>query len=349
MSKGTSRRDFLGKALAGAAGMGAVYSLEERILLAALEEEQDEQATDPQSPAGTEQVATAGAGFPVGQIGDLKMSRLLLGGNLIGGWAHSRDLLYVSQLFKAYNNEAKVFETLELGEQHGINTIQIDPACQDVVEKYKRERGGKIQTMVCMSPTTDVPLMRDQVRKLVDKGATTLYTHGNVTDKCARDNDADTLGKALDLIKQEGLKAGIGGHSLKNVVLSEEQNLNPDYYVKTLHTDRYWSATPKEHRKDFCWQLPPESDNRDGYNDNMFCLNPEETVAYMAQVKKPWVAFKVLAAGAVRPDFGFSYAVRNGADFIIVGMFDFQVADNVALANKVFARNESRRARAWHA
>ena len=62
-----------------------------------------------------------------------------MGGNLIGGWSHARDLLYVSELFKAYNTEEKVFETLALGEQHGINTIQIDPACQDVVEKYKQK------------------------------------------------------------------------------------------------------------------------------------------------------------------------------------------------------------------
>jgi hypothetical protein len=40
---------------------------------------------------------------------------------LIGGWAHSRDLTYVSSLFKAYNTEAKIFETLELAEQCGIN------------------------------------------------------------------------------------------------------------------------------------------------------------------------------------------------------------------------------------
>ena len=41
------------------------------------------------------------------------MSRLLIGGNLMGGCAHSRDLMYASQLFKEYNTEAKVIETLE--------------------------------------------------------------------------------------------------------------------------------------------------------------------------------------------------------------------------------------------
>ena len=188
--------------------------------------------------------------------------------------------------------------------------------------------------------------MRDQVRLLVDQGATTLYTHGHFTDVCARDDDAETLGKALDVIRQEGLKAGIGGHSLKNIVLSEEQNLDPDYYVKTLHTDRYWSATPAENRKEFCWQLGPQP-THDDYHDNMYCLNPKETIEYMGGVKKPWVAFKILAAGSIPAKMGFSYAFRNGADFIIVGMFDFQVADNVALAAQVVARNQQRKGRSW--
>jgi hypothetical protein len=47
------------------------------------------------------------------------------GGNLIGGWAHARDLIYASSLFKAYNTEKKVYETLMLAEQAGISTINI--------------------------------------------------------------------------------------------------------------------------------------------------------------------------------------------------------------------------------
>ena len=180
----------------------------------------------------------------------------MIGGNLIGGWAHARDLIYVSRLLKEYNTEAKVFETLALAEQHGIDTIQIDPACLEVVRKYQRQHSSKLQTMICMQPDRDETRMREQVDRLVDAGATTLYTHGHYTDVCTRDGDAETLGKALDLIRRHGLKAGIGGHSLRNVMLSEEQRLDPDYYVKTLHSDRYWSAIPVENRKEFCWQMP---------------------------------------------------------------------------------------------
>jgi hypothetical protein len=41
------------------------------------------------------------------------------------------------------------------------------------------------------------------------------------------------------------------------------------------------------------------------------------------------MGFKVLAAGAIDPKDGFRWAFKNGADFICVGMFDFQIVDDV--------------------
>ena len=66
------------------------------------------------------------------------MSRLIMGGNLIGGWAHARDLLYAGSLFKAYNTEKKIFETLMLCEQAGINTINIGYPTMETMVKYKK-------------------------------------------------------------------------------------------------------------------------------------------------------------------------------------------------------------------
>jgi NAD(P)H-dependent flavin oxidoreductase YrpB (nitropropane dioxygenase family) len=61
-------------------------------------------------------------------------------------------------------------------------------------------------------------------------------------------------------------------------------------------------------------------------------MDPDKTIAFMKTVKKPWIAFKVLAAGAIKPESGFRYAFENGADFICVGMFDFQVTQNIKTA-----------------
>ena len=80
----------------------------------------------------------------------------------------------------------------------------------------------------------------------------------------------------------------------------------------------------------------------------MFCLDAEKVAAFMQTVEKPWVAFKTLAAGAIHPRFGFSHAWRNGADFIVVGMFDFQVAADAQLAKDLLRKIKSRN-RPWRA
>ncbi|MCY2994143.1 MAG: hypothetical protein NTY19_40640 [Planctomycetota bacterium] len=339
MFEKTDRRGFLSKTLLGAVGVGAACSLEEKILMAAL----DNKADQGEKP----KVDIAPGSMPTGKIGKVTISRLFLGGNLIGGWAHSRDLLYVSNLFKAYNTEEKCFQTMELAEQCGINTVLLDPRDWEVALKYKQQRGGKIQSMICIFPDKDRTKMRDQIKQLVDKGATLLYTHGELTDRHTMVGEVDVLGDAIRLMQEAGVPAGIGSHSLETPIACEKDKLNPDFYVKTFHMDRYWSATPKENREEWCWYKAGSSEH-DKFHDNMWCLDPEKTAQFMESVGKPWVAFKVMAAGAIQPRMAFSYAFMNGADFVVAGMFDFQVEQDAKIAIEAIGKIHNRK-RPWRA
>jgi hypothetical protein len=118
----------------------------------------------------------------------------------------------------------------------------------------------------------------------------------------------------------------------------EKAGVDLDFYMKTLHSSDYWSATPKEKRSGR--RLPP--------HDNMWCIKPEETIEFMRNVKKPWIAFKVLAAGAIHPQKGFRFAFENGADFANVGMFDFQVREDALITREVITEIKRKgRARPW--
>lgn len=338
MARKTDRRCFLVRGIAGAAGAAAFTSIEEDTFRAA--------AAD--GTAGSKPKTDINpADMPQGKICDVSISRLLIGGNLIGGWAHSRDLMYASQLFKEYNTEAKIFETLDICQACGINTIQMDPKCWDPIEKYNKARSTPIQTMSCIPFMEDKTAMNDTVKGQVDKGATLLYSHGGVTDShMMKGGSMDVIAQMVDLIKAQGVPAGVGGHSLNMPIQCEKEKVNCDFYVKTFHIDRYWSATPAESRKEYDW-MARGNDHNDN-NDSMWCNNPDETAAFMETVEKPWVAFKVMAAGAINPRIAFPYAYKNGADFVIAGMFDFQVEPDVKIAIEALPKTENRK-RPWRA
>jgi hypothetical protein len=67
----------------------------------------------------------------------------------------------------------------------------------------------------------------------------------------------------------------------------------------------------------------------------------------MATLKQPWIGFKVLAAGAIRPQDGFRFAFESGADFLCVGMYDFQVVDDVNICMDILASTINR-TRPWY-
>ena len=264
---------------------------------------------------------------PCGRIGNLTVSRLILGGNLIGGWAHSRDLVYVSKLVKSYHTDRRVFDTLRLAEACGVNTLLTNPQLSRVIRAYWRREGGAIQFI------SDCGLRGDAmagVNLSVDAGAHACYVQGEISDRLVRENNLEPLEKALALIRKNGLPAGIGAHALETVRACVKNGIEPDFWVKTLHHTRYWSAQAKTEK------------------DNIWCKNPEETVAFMDRLEKPWIAFKVLAAGAILPKDGFRYAFENGADFICVGMYDFQIVEDVNTASGILGGPLDRK-RSWFA
>lgn len=84
----------------------------------------------------------AQAGMPRGKIGKLEISRLILGGNLLTHFTHSRDLRYVYSLAARYNTDDKILETLATAEAHGINTLTIHnpPHPMSVLRRCRKER-----------------------------------------------------------------------------------------------------------------------------------------------------------------------------------------------------------------
>ena len=254
--------------------------------------------------------------LPLRKIGNVAVSRLIIGGNPISGNAHSRDLTYVSSLMRRYFTDEKVVETLQICEQCGINTAQFrtDSHIVRIMDKYWKQ-GGKMQWIAQIKPRKpDISDIMNDIRMAFDNGAVGGYLQGQVADNLVQEGRIDLVRKAFEAIKANGTIAGVGGHMLDVIIACEKAGIKPDFYMKTLHRGDYWSAG-----------IQPK-------NDNIWSVTPEKTIEFMKKTGRPWIAFKVLAAGAIHPREGFKYAYENGADFICAGMFDFQVRENVIIA-----------------
>ncbi len=250
----------------------------------------------------------------------------ILGGNLIGGWAHARDLIYVDKLVKAYHNEQKIFETFQIAEACGVNAIITNPALCGIMTSYWEKTSGKMKFISDCGGGN----MLEMVKRSIDTGAAACYVHGGVADNWAGAGKWDKFAEVLDQIRDLGVPAGIGGHRLGTVKGCVEAGLEPDFWMKTLHRTSYWSAT-ETHEK-----------------DNIWCEDPDDTIVFMETLEQPWIAFKTMAAGAIHPKEAFQFAFENGAEFECAVMYDFQIVDDVNLAVNLL-NNDLTRRRPWRA
>ena len=137
-----------------------------------------------------------------------------------------------------------------------------------------------------------------------------------VSDGLVKKGKVEEIGRAVEGIRKTGLVAGIGAHLLTTVRACAEAQLDPDFYMVTVNRVNY------------------------------YCSLAAEVGEFMKTIKKPWIGFKVLGAGRETPPDGFRHAFERGADFIAVGMFDWQVRDDAAHVQGMLARGINRD-RAW--
>jgi len=283
--------------------------------------------------------------LPTGRIGNIQVSRLICGSNPIIGSAHDRDLIYMPALMRHYFTDRRIMDLWRACEECGVNTLigpvdspyafAGDPTLR-VYRDYRDKEGGRIQWIAQTYPSVKDPT--GSIRKAIDHGAVAVFVQGNIAEGWVRSGRFDLLVKVIEFIRSNGLPGGCACHGLEVPRALEQAGVELDFYMKTLHDDQYWSATPKAER-------PQQGLPR---HDNMWCTDAPETAAFMKSVNKPWIAFKVLAAGAFHPRDGFRFAFENGADFVNVGMFDFQVREDAILANDIVAEvGRKGRLRPW--
>jgi len=255
-------------------------------------------------------------GLQRGKLGPYEISRLIIGDNLISGSAHAGDLVCQASLMTHYFTTEKILETWALAEQNGINTtlMRADPHIIEHYQKFTRERRGKLLWIAQSAPEQGDPV--ENAKRACDSGAIAMYFHGDVCDWLVKEAKVEDIGRVVAGIRKTGLLAGIGAHFVPTVRTCAEAKLDPDFYMVTVNRVNY------------------------------YCTPAAEVAELMKTVKKPWIGFKVLGAGRDRPPAGFLHAFLKGADFICVGMFDWQVRDDAAFVREMLAKGMERE-RSW--
>ena len=325
------RRELLGKIALGGAALtagGTFISYEDEVLAQEMQKEVPKDVTL-DALSGASRTHTNWAKFAdlkkkmtTATIGGIEFSRMMMGGNLIGGWAHSRDLMYVSDLVKAYHTRDKIIATFKMGEACGINVYMGHHSHIGIMTDYWEKADGTMQFIADCSTI-------DGALNCVEKGAAAVYLQGEMGDRYVREEKFDEIAVFIERLKKEELPVGLGAHRIETIKACVEKGFKPDFWMKTIHHGNYWSRHADK----------PE-------RDNVYDRQPEETIAFMKTLKQPWIGFKTMAAGAIKPQDGFRFAFESGADFICVGMYDFQVVDDVNICMNILD-SSIKRERPW--
>jgi len=328
MSDKISRRDFVQGSLIATAGGTLAANAGTGQALA-----QENKQTNMKVVPGSKNT------LPKGKIGNLEMSRLLLGGNLLIGGTHTHGMKFINSLVKGYNTLEKKLETMAVAEAHGIDTVGIHthPGIIDMLKKYRNEWGGKIKIMA--SPVAkiepDLKAYFEEAKQIVDDGVDAIFIWGARAEQMLGKGRMGDLIKMVEFVKELGIPSGVCAHDLNVIKQCEKEKVNTDFYIKTLHHHKYPTAPRQEQINGPYSEVSP----------SYWCSCPDETIEYMKTVEKPWIAFKTMACGGIPAKDAFPYVLNGGADFVWAGMFDFDIEEDVKITKEAVA--SAKRDRPW--
>ncbi len=283
--------------------------------------------------ASTTVAASAAAGVPLVPFGPHKISRLIVGGNPISGNSHVSAAL--DDEMRDYFTTRRVQRLLSDCENAGINAWQSrgDRYVLRMLNEHRLE-GGRLQWIAqTASELADIP---KNIHDIAAAGAIGIYHHGTSTDRFWRSGKIDQVRERLKVMRDVGVRVGLGTHMPEVIDYAEEKGWDVDFYMACVYN---LSRTREE-----CEQL-----NGGPFTGEYF--RHEDRIPMLERVKRTsrtCLIFKVYAAGrnCATPErkrealeLVFEYAKPN--DAVVVGMFPKhrdEVRENCELLRDVLAR-----------
>ena len=220
-------------------------------------------------------------------IGDLRLSRLLLGSNPFSGFSHQG--LERDERMVHYYTTQRIKETLFDAERLGITgfVARTDFHVMRMLLEY-RDEGGRLQWLAQTCP--EVGDSEACVRRALRGGAVACHVHGGVMDHLVAQGRGVEVARAIALIRDSGMKAGIAGHTTAVFEWAEE-HLDVDYYMCC-----YYNPTPRTDDPEHVHGAV------EGYRE----ADRRAMTSLIARLSRPVIHYKILAAGRNDPEEAFA-------------------------------------------
>jgi len=263
------------------------------------------------------------------KLGQLEVTRLVIGGNPFSGFSHQGDDRDREML--SYYTADRIKETLRLAEAAGINTLfaRADRHIVRTLYEY-RDEGGTIQWVAQTATDTPDPLMNIPFARRW--GADACYLHGGQTEYFLSNGQGGKIVEAVKLIRDLGVPAGVAGHRADHHDWIR-QHVDCDFQMCCYYNSSDRSKDPAHHPTyDECFV---EADR-----DRMV-----ETIARLGE--RPAVHYKILAAGRTDPEAAFRFAgsAIRPQDVVCVGFYlpdnPGMIDEDIALFNRYCAAGRS--------
>ena len=261
--------------------------------------------------------------FPTVDFCGTQISRLIIGGNPFSGNSHQNAQMDAEM--EDFFTTQRVKDTLWRCLEEGVNTAQLrgDKHIMRILREFRQE-GGSMHWIGQTAP--EMAPYENNVKQIAKNGAFALYHHGSVTDNLYKEGKMDELQAKLQIIRESGMKVGLGSHMPEVFEYAERHKWDVDFYMCCVYNlskvVRVSSA------------ITGKANEGEPFDEEDIPL----MYAFIRSTEKPCLAFKILGAGRrcetpemVRGVFAEAYENIKPGDCVIVGMFPKdrdQVAEN---------------------
>ena len=258
-----------------------------------------------------------------------RVTRLICGGNPFSGYSHLSAELDREMI--EYYTMPRLQDVLDECWKNGVNTVQSrgDRHQMRMILEH-RLSGGKLQWIA--QTASEFADIRRNIAQISRYEPIAIYHHGTHVDNMWHSKRIDEVADIVKAIKDRGLPAGIGSHIPEVIEYAEEKLWETDFYMTCFYNlARGYKAAPAVDRDAYA---------RDKYSKE----DPPRMAAVVRKVKKPCLAYKIMAASRncatpedVRAAFKFAFENIKPGDAVVVGMFQKhknQVEENARIVRE---------------